>query len=61
MKAELNENGWLVITPETGVESYALKKWCEEKSGNGSKDKDFTAFGIMVKTLNGNKETDEPN
>lgn len=30
MKATIQENGTLVITPENEMESYALIKWSEE-------------------------------
>ena len=30
MKAEIKADGDLVISPETALECYALKKWCEE-------------------------------
>jgi hypothetical protein len=30
MKAELNANGQLVLTPESGVEAYALMRWTRE-------------------------------
>lgn len=30
MKAEIDENGKLKISPETGLESFALKMWWED-------------------------------
>ena len=27
MKAEIDANGQLIVTPENEIESYALKKW----------------------------------
>ena len=34
MKAELNENGELRITAESGLEAYALMKWGEDYFSN---------------------------
>lgn len=37
MKAEINEEGVLTITPDTGLEVYALGKWAEENmDGSGT-------------------------
>lgn len=30
MKANIDRDGVLYITPETELEEYALKKWCED-------------------------------
>lgn len=30
MKAEIDENGKLKITPENGIESFALKMWWDD-------------------------------
>ncbi|MCG9971008.1 hypothetical protein [Christiangramia crocea] len=30
MKAHLNKEGFLTIESESGIESYALEKWCED-------------------------------
>jgi hypothetical protein len=30
MKAEINENGTLIISSETNLESYAIQKWIDE-------------------------------
>ncbi|MBB5547515.1 hypothetical protein [Paraburkholderia fungorum] len=30
MNIEMSENGMLIITPETSVEAFALRKWMQE-------------------------------
>ena len=30
MKTEIDQKGIMTIKPETGVEAYALRRWCEE-------------------------------
>lgn len=30
MKAEMDAHGTIVLTPESSVESYALKHWCRD-------------------------------
>lgn len=30
MKARINKNGFLILTPEADIEKYALDKWFEE-------------------------------
>ena len=30
MKAEMNKCGVVTLVPETGVEAYALKAWCDK-------------------------------
>jgi len=30
MKAEINENGVMRVTPETPTEAYALRRWADE-------------------------------
>ena len=32
MKAQMNYSGTIVIQAETGMEVYALKKWCEDNA-----------------------------
>lgn len=32
MKAELRADGTLVLTAETGLESFALREWCEKNN-----------------------------
>jgi hypothetical protein len=31
MKTELCADGTIVITPESGIEAYALDKWCRDE------------------------------
>ncbi|WP_118181277.1 hypothetical protein [Paraburkholderia phosphatilytica] len=43
MKATINESGTLVIEAETGLETFALKKWSE-----GIKWDAASAFGVRM-------------
>ena len=38
MKAEIDESGMLIVTAENGLESYALKCWCDQSVNRESKN-----------------------
>jgi hypothetical protein len=51
MKAEINENGILIIEPETKTEEYALERWYSENTNKCTselKKKAIEIFGIKT-------------
>ncbi len=34
MKCEIRQDGTICITPETELEAYAIKKWCNDNMEN---------------------------
>ncbi len=46
MKATINNKGCLVIESETGIESYALRKWINECSIQGSNSDEFNILNV---------------
>ncbi len=57
MKAELTVDGALIVTGETGVETYALKKWFDNYvSGEKEMLKVETDKGIDIHTYINEKE-----
>lgn len=53
MKAHIEGNGILVVSPETELESYALKMWSEEYNKEGGNGNSI----LMIETI----EIDEGN
>lgn len=45
MKAEIKQNGNLVLTPESEIENYALDKWWE---GFMAKEKETISINLFV-------------
>jgi len=45
MKAEIKQNGNLVLTPETEIENYALDKWWD---GFMAKEKETITVNLFV-------------
>jgi len=45
MKAEIKQNGNLIITPENEIENYALDKWWE---GFNAKQKETITVNLFV-------------
>lgn len=45
MKAEIRQNGNLVLTPESEIENYALDKWWE---GFMAKEKETITVNLFV-------------
>lgn len=45
MRAEIKQNGNLVITPESEIENYALDKWWD---GFMAKEKEFITVNLFV-------------
>lgn len=50
MKADINEDGLLTITAQSGLEAYAIMKWFEENmSGIATKNIFFTYNSEKIK------------
>lgn len=46
MKAEITENGTLRISPESGIENFALKAWWEKYSS--PKEDNYAALHLHI-------------
>jgi hypothetical protein len=50
MKAEWGSDGLIRIKPETHVEAYALKKWCEENVFTSADTSWTTTKNLLIHT-----------
>lgn len=59
MKAELNDNGCLTVTAETGIESFALKMWALDYfEGGDNKCSLLIAHTVTGERINNDHDCD---